>query len=772
MAKSYEKTAEAPKKVEIPEKYQFKARKDYDSDWQIHRQYITSFDPLEAMLIGQVYDSVSNSIDGSKITDSYATTLAKERADRVIAKLPDGQTESVGRADVGKAAFMDILRQKWIYPNANSQHSFLEKLNMWQLYSSVYGYMPMFYDWNMAPSGYIGPDCWLWNPRNLIPQQGKTSIYDMEYITGLTWVSKSYLEGVLEQNGGTLEEPAQTATSDSSVTGDNKVDEGGWDNDGLKMLISIADQSTNPDATRDSKIVRERTPQNQKRGILLATRYEAGEEGHWTTFAPEHGYCQVRDLPNPHKNGRIPFVIKYSQPLFDSFYGLGDFQRAKPLQFARDGLTNFYFKGIKMNLIPPLVANANGVLKHTLDYREGAVMMETIPNSIRRLETSTAGLSTYQGAQDALTGSLLSLYGSQNASISSGNAVNPSQGKTPQAIDLYSDKEATRDGSERRHLEDSIMQLTNGFFSLVANIGTEDIPITLFQADIQNIIKSGLTDVKDLFTKKNTKVNDNGTAADLTIKPEALKGIEYRFIIDPDSTAAANKGAMLKSLEDFLGTLGKFQNILTQDPQVTVHWDTIMDTYEQLTGIPNAAQFLTFDPTQPTMQQAEAAKAQQASATSVKMPTGQVHETADLGRLYLNTNDWWVKNQILTAMGFQPAPPEVQSAIGNNPNDSGPQPTVPEPQGPGINQPGPTTISTGHTFQDPHVAAAAEAINSHMPPAPLPQPAAPAPAPAAAPVVTSSGHAFNDPTIAQAAEAINSHPAAEPAKLPAKTSKK
>jgi hypothetical protein len=78
--------------------------------------------------------------------------------------------------DIGKAAFMDILRQKWIYPNANAQHNFVEKLNMWQFYSSVYGYMPMFYDWNVASNGYVGPDCWLWNPRNLDSAR-RSSVY-------------------------------------------------------------------------------------------------------------------------------------------------------------------------------------------------------------------------------------------------------------------------------------------------------------------------------------------------------------------------------------------------------------------------------------------------------------------------------------------------------------------------------------------------------------------------------------------------------------------
>lgn len=737
--------AQNDKKYDIPEQYQYKYKKDYASDWDIHRNYIQNFDPWEAMLVGQVYDTVSNSIDGSKITDSYSTTLAKERADRVIAKLPEGNTEPAGQSDVGKAAFMDILRQKWIYPNANAQHSFLEKLNMWQFYSSVYGYFPMFYDLNVAPSGYVGPDCWLWNPRNLVPQQGRASINDMEYVTALTWVSKSYLESILEENGETVDNPS--TANDRAAT---KEDKGGWDVEALKLLIGLADQSTAPDTVKDSKITRDRTPQAQKKGICLATRYEAGENGQWCTFAPDHGYCEVRRIDNPHKNGRIPFVIKYSQPLFDNFYGLGDFQRSMPLQFARDGLTNFYFKGIKMNLIPPIVANANGVVKHTLDYREGGVMLETIPNSIRRLETSTAGLATYQAAQSNLTGSLLSLYGSQNASIPGADSLNPSQGKTPQAIDLYSDKEATRDGSERRHLEDAIQQLTTGFFTIVANVCTEDVPVTLFSDDIEDIIKSGLTDVQDLFTKSNYKPNTSGTAATLTIKPSELKGVEYRFRINPDSTARVNKQQMLQQLQDMMDRLGKYQNVIQDDPTISVQWGIILQTYEELSGIPNASQFIKVDPNaQPPPQPATPP-----SPTSVQMPDGQVHESADLVKMYAMVEDLDGKNAIRQAMGLPPLP-----AL---------PPPAAVPPGPGLDQPGANIISSGHAFNDPHVAAAAEALNQHPAFTQAPQPTAPE-APAAPPTVAASGHAFNDATIGQAADAISKitsppPPKAEPAK--------
>lgn len=652
--------------------YEFEYKADYMSDWDVHRNYVNqNFDAWEAMLLGQVYDSVSKTVDGSKITDSYATTLAKERADRVIAKLPEGLTEPMGKADVGKAAFMDILRVKWVYPNANAQHPFLEKLNMWEFYSYVYGYMPMFYDWSVSTTGYVGPDCWLWNPRNLVPQQGRSSISEMEYVTAYTWVNKSYLQSIVDGSA-------------------DKTDNDGWDLDAIREILELEESRSASDAAMDTKTRRDREQSNVKRGILLATRYEAGADGKWITFAPDHGYAELRRIANPHKNSRIPFVVKYSQPLFDSFYGLGDFQRAMPLQFARDGLTNFYFQGIKMNLIPPIVANANGVVKHTLDYRPGGVILETIPNSVRRLETSNAGLSTYQSAQTALTGSLLAQFGSQNPTAPGAETLNPSQGKTPAAIGLYGDKEATRDGASRRHLEAAIQQLTEGFFSLIANIGTEDIPIALFKEDVMDIVRSGMGDVNELFTQKTLKPNKSGTAADLIIKPGSLKGVEYRFKINPDSTAKINQQAQLQALLNMIDKLGKYQNILQEDPTITIHWDKIMSSFMTLTDIAAADQFITFDPQ--AQKPPEQPPVPEPLKSPVQLPNGSEIETTDLIKLYASAdNDPTLQMAVAQLLGLPSEPKEEE-----------PVPEAPTP---------PSVSKTGHVFQDGSLASAADAIH-------------------------------------------------------------
>lgn len=560
--------AQDTKKYDIPKDKEYEYKKDYEEDWDVHSKYILEFDAYEAMLVSQVFDSVSRSVDGSKITDSYATTLAKERADRVMAKLPDGVTESVGKADVGKAAFMDILRQKWIYPNANAQHPFLDKLNMWEFYASgPYGYMPMFYDWNVSPTGYVGPDCWLWNPRNLVPQQGKGSVADMDYVTALTWVSKKQLKAFRK----------------------NAEKDDGWDKEALDLLIELADnEKGSQDQEKDTQVERTRTPGTVRKGICLATRYEAGDDGHWCTFAPDHGCVKVRDIPNPHKNGRIPFVILYGDILFDSFYGLGEFQRQKPLQAARDGLTNFYFHGIKNQLIPPLVANANGVLKHTLDYRAGGVILETLPNSVRTLEVGTTGLNTYQAAMSSMTGQMLATSGSQNASLPASESLNPSQGKTPAAIDLYANKEATRDGARIRRLEAAIEQLIDGFNSLIVNIGTEEIPVQLFASDIEEIAQAGLGDVMQLFIQPDA----TETAGSLKINPEILRGIEYRFNIASGTTTKQNKEKSLAALKDMTGTIVSMKDVIMNDPRIQVDWPLIMKSFEQFSDIKGASGFI------------------------------------------------------------------------------------------------------------------------------------------------------------------------------------
>jgi hypothetical protein len=572
-------------------------KRDYADDLMAHDDAIRDFDAYEAMASSQVYDEVSRTTKNG-LTDSATSTLYLERAARVAGQLPEGEVQAFGKKDTGKGMLMDILRSKWIYPHANAQRPFRTKMFLWQYGSSQYGYMPIYYDLHFSVSGYIGPDCWIWNPRNFIPQNGMTSIGDMDYCHAIALKSPRYFEDLLDE-----------------------PDSAGWDKKAIReCLDTIKQKTTDKDANRDTLTTRQRSAK-AARQVQIVTKYEAGKKGKWITFLPDYGYKILRRIRNPHKNGRIPFVMKPCIPTWDSFYNVSDFQRSKPMQFANDGLDNFYFEGIKMNLFPPTVVNANGIVKHTVKQEAGAIWMETQPNSARRLETSTAGLATYQAAKGMAKGAIQSIAGTTETNSNAESAMDPGFGKTPQALKQQQQRESTRDNQDRELLEEAMTELIDGMMSIIPTMMTEDIPVDLFSQEIQDIFDSGYVDVMEIFKDENVApetafndylnkaggnmaVSESGMSAHLTIDPKKLKGLEYRFQLDPNSTAKKTKDEQKESLVEFLGFIGQLPNALQQYQQTTgkvPDWEKIFEIYGTLSDVPGLDSIFVEAPQQPQM---------------------------------------------------------------------------------------------------------------------------------------------------------------------------
>lgn len=514
--------------------------------------------------MGRTYDSVSRQTKNG-LTDSSTATIYLERAARVVSQLPTGNLTAAGKKDDGKAALMNIILQKWIYPNANSQSPFLQKLRQWQFYSSVYNYMLMHYDWTVRDDGYIGPDCWLWSPRNFVPAVGYASIDDMPYANAIAYCDAQDVEAWLKED-----------------------DSAGWNKTELQDLLtrlkkSGSEQKTDnssPDSKRDSYITRQRQSSQPSGKFMAVTRYETGEGGHWVTFAPElqKGIDGVlRDIPNPHKNGKIPFIKKSCIPTFDNFYDIGDFQRAKPIQFAMDGLTNFYFMGIKRQILPPLVVNPNGVVKHTVSQEANSIILENVKDSVRELQTGSQGLNTYQGTMTQFKGSLLNQAGTTDTTANQSNSLDPGFGKTPQAIQSLQQRQGARDNQDLFYLETSIETLINRMIGLIPVMATETIPIDIFSDDVKDIEEAGYKDVMEML-----QASSSGQSAKLNIKPSALKGAEYRFILDDSSTIKQSKTDQLQALQQFGQIMSSNQNILTQLQDQGKTYD--VSQYAQLVG--------------------------------------------------------------------------------------------------------------------------------------------------------------------------------------------
>jgi len=511
-----------------------KISEEYRTDKENIQTIVDTFDEKESMLISKVEDSMSFK---SKVTDSRLSTIIWERAGRVMGQLPSGIVRALSIKDKGKSMLMDIILQRYIQPNASAQFTHLTKLRMWDLYSMVYGVMPMMYDYRIDDE-YVGPDSWLIPIRNWIPQRGKLSIQDSDYNHVETYVSVRWLEGKL------------------------KAKVGDWDKPALKHIIKLAKEGSRAQKeSRDESYVESERNQDfegskgKASQVKIVTRYEAGEDGRWVMFCPDYDDKIIRDIPNPHKNGKIPIVLKYCFPLVDSIYGLGDFERGKTLQYAMDSLINLYLDGVKMSVFPPTIMNPNGIVASSVKYSPGARWLENMPNSIRPYNTNPQGLSTFQSTYQFLIGSILNQNGTTDTAVTADSSSDPGFGRTPQALQMQQARENTRDNWDRFMMEQAVEELYDGFVNLVAQKQPQPIELDLFGEEIEQIMEMH-DDVENIL-----KVSESGQYAKLNITEKEVGKTKYKYYIDANSTSRKDDAAQSEALTNLLVAVSKIPGL-------------------------------------------------------------------------------------------------------------------------------------------------------------------------------------------------------------------
>lgn len=457
-----------------------------------------TFEEKEAMLLGKTLDSTVKSTK-SRVYDPRLSTIAFERMSRVMAQIPTGTIRALTAQDKGKTAFMNLIHTKYILPNANTQYDILTKFKLLDIYSLVYGSMFALVDYVVTDS-YQGPDFHIIPIRNVVPQQGKYTLNDCDYVFVKSNVTKKWL-----------------------LSRDTK----NWKN--IDKLIEASKGGTSKDF--DDQTYTEKKQGDEASGALskmkdnydIITKYERDR---WLTFEEKTGII-LRDCENPHKNGKLPVVGKHAFPLLDRFYGLGEFERGRSLQNAINSLINLYLDGIKMSLFPPMKVYLPDILGSSLKQEPGAfwILKNNNPNAISQMAISPQGISTFQSTYQFMVASLFNQSGSSNTSIT--KDTDPTQGKTPQALKMQAARESARDNFDRFMMEKTIEEIFDRFADLMATKQEKPIKLNLMAKELQDIAQQ-YPDAVEMFES-----NEMGA---VTIKPQEIKGATYKFYIDPGTT--------------------------------------------------------------------------------------------------------------------------------------------------------------------------------------------------------------------------------------------
>lgn len=439
---------------------------------------------FENLFFGVLSDKISNNAQ-SKVFDHKVSTMILESEARVMATTGVGKVKAISRNDQGAAALQNLVLDKYIIPNANAQFPLIVKHRMMHRHSKIYGNSFALVDWDVKKNGYVGPDLWLLDIRNVFPQVGAVSLDDSDFIIIRTYRPISFFEGLKPQQG--------------------------YKNLG-KIITKLKDKSGKK-ASRDDdqKSTRERneypdSQANKNKGyheVLMMF-----ERDRWVYSVPECDYEIMRDGKNPNEDGELPVVNKYGIPLADDFMALGDSERAQSMQYALNSSWNLAFDSAKMSLFPPVVINQDAVIKSTIKRQPGAnwLVRGNVDNVARALQLSPQGVQTHQAIYSLANAALLNLFGTTDTTVSEG--VDSNFGKTPEALKQQSARMNARDSWDKFYVDLYMTQVNKKFINMMSKKQTSAVQIRMFAPEIDKLTNQ-YPDIAEMYDEKSGKLKVN-----------------------------------------------------------------------------------------------------------------------------------------------------------------------------------------------------------------------------------------------------------------------
>lgn len=509
---------------------------DMDAAWNSLRPLRDSWSEKERTLLAKTTDSFSGKITRARVTDAALSTFTFERQARVAAQLPSGKVYATGKTDEGKAKLTNIVLQRYIIPNAGRGYDMLTLQRMWGVYASVYGSMPMFYDYEVNDD-YIGPYAQLIDPRMFLPQPGRHTVDDCDWVMISTLVSKKYLERIVKKK------------------------ETSWNRDNVQKLLDAAADgmpSRINDSEKDSTVSTSRYSKGEYATgqIEIVTKYEAGEKGHWITFSPDFkGAGVLRDIPNPHKSGKIPVVMRHCFPLMNSIYGLGDFERGMKIQKAKDSFLGLRLEFAKNLVFPSMKVNLQNVTPSTVKHGAGnKILVTDMNNSVEYIQPGQSANNEFQSTYAVLNSIQQNQFGTTTTDVSAENSGNPSMGKTPEALKLQSQRENARDTWDRFMHEKAVEELYEGMINLLCVKMEKPINFVVFEEEIRQLVGTYGEGVLDAIA--------GNKVANMTInKSDLYNKNGYKYMIDANTS-------MRKDDEEQFQALNMTFQMLNSNPQI------------------------------------------------------------------------------------------------------------------------------------------------------------------------------------------------------------
>jgi hypothetical protein len=502
---------------------QYKAAEDYLKASRDNSSF--TWEDREKMASGLLV-SLSKNRTKSQVNTNILMNLVLDQTARSVAQMPTGSVQAVSGADKGTSYYWQLVLEKYILKNANTQWDFLTKLRIVDMYSHIYGTMPALINW-VQRDDYVGPDLEVLHPRNVRIQANKYSIEDADYCFVDSKVNIKFLEGLSKREDDVYD---KSAIEELIAKAKDKSD-----------TLSTTNQSYEQQQANASNS----TQEGDYSEVVLTTRYERDK---WIVYSQDYKII-IRQSDNPYDDGELPIIMKYTYPLIDRIHGLGIFERGKSTELAMNSLLNMHLDASLYSIIPPTVIDKTGVVMSSLKREPGAWWITTKPNAITNMPINPAGMNTFQATFNLLNANLLKMAASTDTSVS--KEVDVGMGKTPKALEMQNALQGARDNWDRGMLEKFVEKAYNKMVNLLSQRQEKNIPVEIFKEDIRKI--------KELYPTANMKAFDSDEYGILNVpKSKNKTPVKFRFYIQPGSTLRKDEAGQNETVQNLLTTY--FQN--------------------------------------------------------------------------------------------------------------------------------------------------------------------------------------------------------------------
>jgi hypothetical protein len=222
--------------------------------------------------------------------------------------------------------------------------------------------------------------------------------------------------------------------------------------------------------------------------------------------------------------------------------GFGDAERGMSMQMVQNSIWNLYLDAVKMSIFPPIMVNKDNIASmSSIQYGASKkwLVRNQIGNAIAPVNLSPQGIATFNNTFQAANASLLNVFGTSDTTLSV-NQDN-SFGKTPQALKMQSQRESTRDNSDRYYMEQFVTDVMKKFVNLLGKKQSSNIELRMFPEEVEKI-KREVSQIETMYNEKTGKLSI----------PKGKKNVIYDYEFVSGSTFAQDKVAQQENLSQLM----------------------------------------------------------------------------------------------------------------------------------------------------------------------------------------------------------------------------